>query len=83
MDATEATLTWLNGRSQPHKDHAPVTISALEGVKFTGAVWSPQLLTQVRELLAERGYTFRGRWRVSTDNEGIVCDIEPVQAESW
>ncbi|WP_432008803.1 DUF3560 domain-containing protein [Streptomyces bacillaris] len=79
-DATEATLTWLNGRSQPHKDHAPETITAPEGVKFTGSVWSPPLLALVRELLDERGYAFRGRW-TGSPGRGIVCAIEPAQAE--
>ncbi|TFV33188.1 hypothetical protein E4K10_30375 [Streptomyces sp. T1317-0309] len=78
-DAAEATLTWLNGRSQPHKDHQPVTISAPDGVKFTEAVWSASLLSQVSELLAERGLTYRGRWSGSPAR-GIVCALEPVPA---
>ncbi|MFE6551702.1 DUF3560 domain-containing protein [Streptomyces sp. NPDC057746] len=76
-DATEATVTWLNGRSQPHKDHPPVTISAPDGVKFTEAVWSRALLSQVSELLAERGYAYRGRW-TGSPSRGIVCALEPA-----
>ncbi|MEU9777222.1 DUF3560 domain-containing protein [Streptomyces sp. NPDC047968] len=79
-DATEATLTWLNGRSQPHKDHAPETITAPEGVKFTESVWSRPLLARVRELLEERGCAFRGRW-TGSPGRGIVCAIELAPAK--
>lgn len=79
-DATEATLTWLTGRGQPHPAHGPVTITAPEGVQYTEAVWSRTLLDQVAELLAERGYAYRGSWSPQSSRK-LVCAIEPVPAE--
>lgn len=78
--ATEATVTWLNGRSQPHPDHPAVTITAPAGVKYNESVGSRPLHSQVGQLLAERGYTLRGRW-TGGPARGIVCGIEPAQTE--
>ncbi|MFF4388575.1 ParB/RepB/Spo0J family partition protein [Streptomyces sp. NPDC001552] len=78
--AGEARLTWLNGRSQPHKDHEPVTILAPEGVKFTESVWSASLLAQVAALLTERGYSFRSSGWSGGPGSGIVRAIEEAGA---
>ncbi|KPI33302.1 parB-like partition protein [Actinobacteria bacterium OV450] len=75
--ATEATLTWLNGRKQPHKDHAPVTLTAPDGVKFTESVWAKVLQALVTDLLAERGYVGTGRWS-GGPSLGITRTIEPA-----
>ncbi|MFJ3274050.1 ParB/RepB/Spo0J family partition protein [Streptomyces sp. NPDC086776] len=77
-DATEATLTWLNGNNQPHKGHPPVTITAPDGVKFTESVWSESLLSQVTALLTGAGLTYgAGAW-TGGPGRGIVRAIEPV-----
>ncbi|WP_327421773.1 ParB/RepB/Spo0J family partition protein [Streptomyces sp. NBC_01230] len=77
-DATEATLTWLNGNNQPHKGHPPVTITAPDGVKFTESVWSESLLSQVTALLTGAGLTYgAGAW-TGGRGRGIVRVIEPV-----
>lgn len=63
-DATEATVTWLNGRGHPHKDFEPVTLTAAEGTKYTESVWSKQLGAQVAQLLTDAGYMHAGTgWR--------------------
>ncbi|MFE4796207.1 DUF3560 domain-containing protein [Streptomyces sp. NPDC056708] len=77
-DATEATLTWLNGNNQPHKDHEPMTVTAPEGTKFTEAVWSRALLLAVSEILDERGYAFKGSRWAGSPGRGIVRAIEPA-----
>ncbi|MFE5717659.1 DUF3560 domain-containing protein [Streptomyces erythrochromogenes] len=80
-DATEATLTFLNGRNQPHKDHQQVTISAADGVKFTESVWSRPLLDEVTTYLTGRGFTYgHDGWR-GGPGRGIVRAIAPVEAE--
>ncbi|MFF1962917.1 ParB/RepB/Spo0J family partition protein [Streptomyces sp. NPDC058232] len=77
-DATEATLTWLNGNNQPHKGHPPVTITAPDGVKFTESVWSESLLSQVTALLTGAGLTYgAGAW-TGGPGRGIVRAIESV-----
>ncbi|MFF4292123.1 DUF3560 domain-containing protein [Streptomyces vinaceus] len=79
-DATEATLTWLDGRSRPHKDYEPEIITAPEGVKFTGSVWSRSLLAQVDELLTGRGYRFRESGWSGGPGAGIIRAIEEPPA---
>ncbi|MFF0395172.1 ParB/RepB/Spo0J family partition protein [Streptomyces sp. NPDC005248] len=84
-DATEATLTWLNGNNQPHKGHPHVTITAPDGVKFTEAVWSEPLLSQVTALLTAAGFTYgAGAGWTGGPGRGIVRAIEtaPVQPET-
>ncbi|MYR55029.1 DUF3560 domain-containing protein [Streptomyces sp. SID625] len=78
-DATEATLTWLDGKGEPHKLRQPVTIPAPEGAKFTEAVYSSSLMSAVGRLLKAEGFQYRGsRWSGSVA-EGIVHAIEPVE----
>ncbi|MFF3654932.1 DUF3560 domain-containing protein [Streptomyces olivochromogenes] len=75
-DATEATLTFLDGKGEPHKLREPVTIQAPEGEKFTESVWSRSLLAEVTRLLAAEGFQYRGsRWSGSP-GRGIVHAIE-------
>ncbi|MEV6565892.1 ParB/RepB/Spo0J family partition protein [Streptomyces kronopolitis] len=79
LNATEATVTFLNGNSQPHKGYEPVTLTAPDGEKYHRATWSRNLRKQVAELLAERGYVVSGQWKGSRGwNE--VAAIEPVPA---
>ncbi|MER5697838.1 DUF3560 domain-containing protein [Streptomyces mirabilis] len=78
-DATEATLTFLDGKGEPHKLREPVTIQAPEGEKFTESVWSRSLLAEVTRLLAAEGFQYRGsRWSGSP-GRGIVHAIEPTE----
>ncbi|WTW95426.1 ParB/RepB/Spo0J family partition protein [Streptomycetaceae bacterium NBC_01309] len=74
---TEATLTWLNGRGQPHPGHPPVAIAAEPGTVYAESVWSESLRAQVSALLAKRGYAYRGSWTGSPAS-GIVCAIAPL-----
>lgn len=74
----EATLTWLNGGSRPHRDFEPVKIEPPEGEEFRRAVWSPVLQAEVDRILAEHGYAcVREGWQVSRDRSGFVRAIEP------
>ncbi|MFJ3249110.1 DUF3560 domain-containing protein [Streptomyces sp. NPDC086782] len=78
-DATEATLTFLDGKGQPHKLREPVTIHAPEGEKFTESVWSRSLLAEVTRYLTAQGFAYRGsRWSGSP-GRGIVHSIEPTE----
>lgn len=74
-DATEATLTWLNGAGKPHPDHPAETIHAPEGGKFGEAANSRTLLSQVTEKVKARGLKYRGRW--SGGPRSLVHAIEP------
>lgn len=76
----EATLTWLNGNSQPHPDHEPETLTAPEGEKYRRATWSRNLRAQVDELLAERGYVRTGEFMPRQGGAGVVT-IEPAPAK--
>ncbi|WP_228980183.1 DUF3560 domain-containing protein [Streptomyces sp. DH12] len=79
-DATEATLTYLDGRGKPHKLYEPVTISAPDGEKFTEAASSRSLLAAVKRHLEERGFQYRGdRWSGGS-RSGLVRTIEPTPA---
>ncbi|MGY3199756.1 DUF3560 domain-containing protein [Streptomyces sp. TE5632] len=79
-DATEARLTFLDGKGQPHKLRQPVTIQAPEGKKYTEAVWSRPLLEEVTRYLAGEGFQYRGsRWSGGVAH-GIVHAIEPAEA---
>lgn len=77
-DASTATVTWLNGASRPHKDHAPVTIPGPVDPASLVPEWSRTLQAQVTELLAERGYALCGRDWAEFRHGGIVRAIEPV-----
>ncbi|BBA98324.1 hypothetical protein RVR_4463 [Actinacidiphila reveromycinica] len=80
-DATEATLTYLDGRGKPHKLYEPVTISAPEGEKFTEAASSRSLLAAVTRHLEEHGFQYPdGRW-TGGSRSGLIRSIEPVAAE--
>ncbi|WP_328434553.1 DUF3560 domain-containing protein [Streptomyces sp. NBC_00425] len=82
LGGTEATLTWQNGNSRPHKDHPPVTITPPEGERFHRAVWSKLLQEEIGKLLAEHGWTYGGDdWTVSRDRSGFVRAIEPLPAQ--
>ncbi|MFD3609027.1 DUF3560 domain-containing protein, partial [Streptomyces atroolivaceus] len=79
-DATEATLTYLDGKGKPHKLFEPVTISAPDGEKFTEAASSRSLLIAVKQLLEEQGYQYQGdRWSGGS-RSGLVRPIEPIPA---
>ncbi|MFJ6014493.1 ParB/RepB/Spo0J family partition protein [Streptomyces sp. NPDC092952] len=83
MSGTEATLTWLNGGSRPHKDFEPVKITPKEGETFRRAVWSQSLQVEITRLLGEHGYTYGADdWVVSRDRSGFVRSIKPkLEAE--
>lgn len=81
LSASEATLTWLNGNSQPHPGHKPETITAPEGEKYHRATWSRNLMKQVDELLAERGYALAGDWK-PRQGWATVAAIVPAPAKS-
>lgn len=76
-DATTATVTWLDGRGQPHPGHEPETVTAPEGKKFTESVRSEALLIAVTELLAARGYAYRSGW-TGSPGRGITCPIQLI-----
>ncbi|MBT2453279.1 ParB/RepB/Spo0J family partition protein [Streptomyces sp. ISL-86] len=82
LGGDEATLTWLNGNSRPHKDFEPVKITAKEGEKFHRAVWSRPLQGEIARILGEHGYE-RGKddWTVSRDRSGFVRAIQPTPQE--
>jgi hypothetical protein len=80
-DATEAELTWLDGRGKPHKLYEPVTISAPDGVKFTEAASSRPLLLAVTKLLEEKGFRYRGGGWTGGSRSGLIRAIEPVPAD--
>ncbi|QKW06961.1 DUF3560 domain-containing protein [Streptomyces sp. NA04227] len=80
LSASEATLTWLNGNSQPHPGHKPETITAPEGEKYHRATWSRNLMKQVDELLADRGYERTGKWK-HRRGRGEVAAIVPAPAK--
>lgn len=73
------TVTWLNGRGQPHKDHPPVTIPGPVDPTCIAPEWSGTLQSQIAELLIEHGYAFRSSWTVFRGG-GIVRAIEPTPA---
>ncbi|MGW6391176.1 DUF3560 domain-containing protein [Streptomyces sp. NPDC055103] len=80
-DATEATLTYLDGRGKPHKLYEPVTISSPDGQKFTEAASSRSLLKAVKQHLEEHGFQYQGdRWSGGS-RSGLVRPIEPIPAE--
>ncbi|MFF2940213.1 DUF3560 domain-containing protein [Streptomyces niveus] len=79
--ATEAELTWLDGRGKPHKLYEPVTISAPDGVKFTEAASSRPLLLAVTTLLEEKGFRYRGDGWTGGSRSGLIRAIEPVPAD--
>ncbi|MFJ7592518.1 ParB/RepB/Spo0J family partition protein [Streptomyces sp. NPDC097617] len=78
MSGAEATLTWLNGGSRPHKDFEPVKITPKEGETFRRAVWSQVLQAEITRLLGEHGYECGADdWVVSRDRSGFVRSIKP------
>ncbi|MFD3851671.1 ParB/RepB/Spo0J family partition protein [Streptomyces microflavus] len=77
-NSTEATLTWLNGRGQPHKDHPAVTLTAPEGTKYIDSVWSKVLGVQIGEVLAAAGYAHgRGGWS-GGPGSGLTGSVVPI-----
>ncbi|MEU6595290.1 ParB/RepB/Spo0J family partition protein [Streptomyces sp. NPDC046881] len=82
LGGEEATLTWLNGGSRPHKDFEPVRITPPEGEKFQRAVWSRTLQAEIARILGEQGYEFgEDDWQVSRDRSGFVRPIKPKAKE--
>ena len=82
LGGAEATLTWLNGNSRPHKDFEPVTITAPEGEKFHRTVWSKPLQAEIARVLGERGYVCgKDDWTLSRDRSGFVRSVEPKPQE--
>ncbi|MFI2434685.1 DUF3560 domain-containing protein [Streptomyces sp. NPDC018693] len=76
LGGAEATLTWLNGNSRPHKDFELVRIEAGEE-KFHRSVWSRALQTEIARILAERGYEVdEADWTLSRDRSGFVRPIK-------
>ncbi|NDK24682.1 DUF3560 domain-containing protein [Streptomyces sp. TR1341] len=80
-DATEATLTYLDGRGKPHKLFEPVTISAPDGERFTEAASSRTLLLAVKQHLEERGFQYQDSGWKGGSRSGLVRAIEPAAAE--
>jgi hypothetical protein len=76
--ATEATMTFLDGKGQPHALREPVTIQAPEGTRFTEAVWSRWLREEVTRLLTAEGFQYQGRNWSGGVRDGIVHGIEPT-----
>lgn len=82
FDGAEATMTWLNGGSRPHKDFEPVKITPPEGEKFRRAIWSRPLQAETERIIGERGYVFGpDDWAVSRDRNGYVRSIRPKPTE--
>jgi ParB/RepB/Spo0J family partition protein len=82
VGGAEATLTWLNGNSRPHKDFAPVTVTAKDGERFHRAVWSRPLQAEIERVLGEHGYVCgKDDWAVFRDRSGFVRAIEPKREE--
>ncbi|MGW2951543.1 ParB/RepB/Spo0J family partition protein [Streptomyces eurythermus] len=78
LGGAEATLTWLNGGSRPHRNFEPVKITAPEGGKFHRAVWSRTLQAEIARILGEQGYECcEDDWQVSRDRNGFVRPIRP------
>lgn len=78
IGGAEATLTWWNGNSRPHKDFKPVTITAEENAKFHRSVWSQPLQEKIEQILDGRGYALDGDdWMLSRDRSGFVRAIKP------
>ncbi|MDH6189158.1 ParB/RepB/Spo0J family partition protein [Streptomyces sp. CZ24] len=78
MGGAEATLTWLNGGSRPHRDFEPVKITPKQGETFRRAVWSQALQAEITRLLGEHGYEYGADdWVVSRDRSGYVRSIKP------
>ncbi|MDW8804337.1 DUF3560 domain-containing protein [Streptomyces scabiei] len=82
FSGAEATMTWLNGGSRPHKDFEPAKITPPEGEKFHRAVWSRPLQVEIERIIGERGYVFgTDDWAVSRDRSGYVRSIRPKPSE--
>ncbi|MFE5847919.1 DUF3560 domain-containing protein [Streptomyces niveus] len=82
FDGAEATMTWLNGGSRPHKDFEPVKITPPEGEKFRRAIWSRALQVEIERIMGEQGYVFGpDDWAVSRDRSGYVRSIRPKPSE--
>ncbi|MEU5091029.1 DUF3560 domain-containing protein [Streptomyces sp. NPDC021356] len=79
-DRTAATLTFLTGRSQPHKDFEPVTLTPPEGGKFAETIWANTLRTAAVEYLAGRGYRFREAGWSGESIQGASRAIEEIPA---
>ncbi|MEU6928980.1 ParB/RepB/Spo0J family partition protein [Streptomyces sp. NPDC046374] len=77
LGGAEATLTWLNGNSRPHKDFKPVKIRAGEE-KFNRSVWGRALQDEIARVLGEKGFEVDGiDWQLSRDRSGFVRPIKP------
>ncbi|WNI20383.1 ParB/RepB/Spo0J family partition protein [Actinacidiphila sp. ITFR-21] len=80
IGGTEATLTWLNGNSRPHKDFESVTLTVEE--EFGRAVWSKPLQAEITRVLDERGYVLgKDDWTVSRERGGFLRAVEPKAQE--
>ncbi|MGA5643369.1 DUF3560 domain-containing protein [Streptomyces cinereoruber] len=80
QDRTTATLTFLTGRSQPHKDFAPVTLTPPEGEKFSEVMWANTLRTAAVEYLAGRGFRLRESGWSGESIQGASRAIEEIPA---
>ncbi|MGW9441280.1 DUF3560 domain-containing protein [Streptomyces sp. NPDC055607] len=79
-DRTTATLTFLTGRSQPHKDFEPVTLTPPEGEKFAETIWKNTLRTAADDYLAGRGFRFRETGYGGGSIQGASRAIEEIPA---
>ncbi|QIP74680.1 DUF3560 domain-containing protein [Streptomyces sp. VN1] len=80
QDRTTATLTFLTGRSQPHKDFAPVTLTPPEGEKFSEVMWANTLRAAAVEYLAGRGFRLRDAGWSGESIQGASRAIEEIPA---
>ncbi len=79
-DRATATLTFLTGRSQPHKDFEPVTLTPPEGKKFAETIWVNTLRPAAVEYLAGRGFRLRDAGWSGQSIQGASRAIEEIPA---
>ncbi|MFH9439172.1 DUF3560 domain-containing protein [Streptomyces rochei] len=80
QDRTTATLTFLTGRSQPHKDFQPVTLRPPEGEKFSEVMWANTLRAAAVDYLAGRGFRLRDAGWGGGSIQGASHAIEEIPA---
>ncbi|GGZ23504.1 hypothetical protein GCM10010387_15870 [Streptomyces inusitatus] len=80
IGGAEATMTWWNGGSRPHKDFQPVKLTPPDGEKFNRTIYGRNLRGEVARVLAEHGYECGpDDWALSRDRSGYVRTIKPVE----